>query len=109
MKNERKMPDFGEGVFSQLILDFILYKRSCGLKYEDSVEYMLRAISRKLNDYDVTEPVLSKEMVDCLVKKRPHEQYSTQSRRICLLRQLALYMSWRGIDAYVYPELSIHK
>jgi integrase/recombinase XerD len=109
MKNERKMPDFGEGTFSQLILDFILYKRSCGLKYEDSAEYVLRAINRKLTDYAVKKPVLSKEMVDSLVKKRPHEQYSTQSRRICLLRQLALYMSWRGIDAYVYPELSIHK
>ena len=108
MKNERKMPDFGEGAFSQLILDFISYKRSCGLKYEDSAEYVLRTINRKLNDDAVKEPVLSKEMVDSLVKKRPHEQYSTQSRRISLLRQLAIYLSWRGIEAYVYPELSIH-
>lgn len=109
MKNKRKMPEFDEGVFKELILEFISYKRSCGLKYEDSVEYVLRVINRKLNDYDVKEPILSKEMVENLVEKRPHEQYSTQSRRISLLRQLAKYLSWRGFDAYVYPELSIHK
>lgn len=109
MKNEKRMPVFEDGVFKELILDFISYKRSCGLKYEDSVEYVLRVINTKLNEYAVKEPNLSKEMVDNLVKKRSHEQYSTQSRRICLLRQLAIYMSWRGFDAYVYPELSIHK
>lgn len=109
MKNEKRMPDFDEGVFTELILDFISYKRSCGLKYEDSAEYVLRAINRKLNNYAVKVPTLTKEMVDNLVKKRPHEQYSTQSRRISLLRQLALYLSWRGIEAYIYPELSIHK
>lgn len=109
MKNEKRMPVFEDGVFKELILDFISYKRSCGLKYEDSVEYVLRVINTKLNEYAVSEPNLSKEMVDKLVKKLSHEQYSTQSRRICLLRQLAIYMSWRGFDAYVYPELSIHK
>lgn len=108
MKSERRMPDFDEGIFKELILDFISYKRSCGLKYEDSVEYVLRDINRKLNNYAIKEPALTKEMIDNLVKKRPHEQYSTQSRRISLLRQLALYLSWRGINAYVYPELSIH-
>jgi integrase len=109
MKNEKKMPDFGEGVFTKFIIDFILYKRSCGLKYEDSIEYVLRIINRALNNYSVKEPELTKEMVDQLVKKRPHEQYSTQSRRISLLRQFARYLTWRGINAYVYPELSIHK
>jgi integrase len=109
MKNKKKMPEFDEGVFKELILDFISYKRSCGLKYEDSVEYVLRVINSKLNEYDVKEPILSKEMVESLVKKRSHEQYSTQSRRISLLRQLAKYLCWRGFDAYVYPELSIHK
>ncbi|NSW91273.1 MAG: tyrosine-type recombinase/integrase [Firmicutes bacterium] len=109
MKNEIRMPEFDKGVFTKLILEFIYYKRSCGLKYVDSAEYVLRAINRELNNYGVKEPALTKEMVENLVKKRPHEQYSTQSRRISLLRQLALYLSWRGIDAYIYPELSIHK
>lgn len=108
MKNKRKRPYFEEGVFKELILDFISYKRSCGFKY-DSVEYVLCAINRKLNEYEVKEPILSKKMVDNLVKKRPYEQYSTQSRRITLLRQLAIYLCWRGIEAYVYPEVSIHR
>ena len=54
MKDERKMPDFAEGVFTKLILDFISYKRSCGLKYEDSIEYVLRDINRTLNSYTIT-------------------------------------------------------
>ncbi len=109
MKIHKEMPDFGKGVFSQLMLDFISYKRSCGLKYEDSVEYTLRAINKELITSGVKEPVLTKIIVENLVNKRPHEQYSTQSRRISLLRQLARYLSLRGIDAYVYPELSTHK
>jgi integrase/recombinase XerD len=109
MKSDKKMPVFEEGIFKSLILDFISYKRSCGLKYEDSIEYVLRIINKELNKYDVKEPVLSKEMVDALVKKRSHEEYSTQAKRIGILRQFAKYLLWRDINAYVYPELSIHK
>ncbi|NCU27436.1 hypothetical protein EOM86_12095 [Candidatus Nomurabacteria bacterium] len=109
MKNDRKGPVFDEGVFVKLILEFISYKRSCGLKYEDSAEYMLCVMNKTLNTFAVNEPKLTKEMVDDLVKKRPHEKFSTQARRICLVRQFAIYLSWRGIDAYVYPELSTHK
>lgn len=108
MKNDRQPVFFDEGIFKQLCLDFISYKRSCGLKYYDSVEYVLRVINKNLNEYNLATPVLTKEMVEQLIKKRPHEQYSTQSRRITLLRQFATYLSYRGIDAYIYPEMSIH-
>jgi integrase len=108
MKNNRQPVSFDEGIFKQLCLDFISYKRSCGLKYCDSAEYVLRFINRNLNEYDLSAPVLTKEMVERLTEKRLHEQFSTQSRRITLLRQFAIYLSYRGIDAYVYPGMSIH-
>lgn len=110
MKNKDKLlPAFDEGIFTPLVIDFIHYKRACGLKYQDSAEYVLRAICRTLNQCPLDKPELTQEMVIELVKKRPHECYSTQSRRITYLRQLAIYLNMRGISAYVYPEQSIHK
>lgn len=108
MKNDKQPVFFDEGIFKQLCLDFISYKRSCGLKYCDSTEYVLRVINKNLNEYDLATPVLTQEIVEQLIKKRSHEKYSTQSRRITLLRQFAMYLSYRGIDAYIYPEMSIH-
>lgn len=108
MKNEKKMPDFDEGAFSQLIIDFISYKRTCGLKYEDSAEYTLHVINRKLNSFNMKEPILSKEMVESLTEKRIHESYFTQAKRVTLLRQLAIYLNYRGLEAYIYPDISMH-
>jgi len=110
MKNDNKPSiEFGDGIFSPLATGFIQYKRSCGLKYDDSAEYRLRAICRKLNRYPMDSPELTKAIVDELVQKHPEEKYSTQSRRITLLRQFARYLNMQGIIAHVYPERSIHK
>jgi site-specific recombinase XerD len=109
-ENNTKSPiAFEYGIFTPLVISFIQYKRSCGLKYEDSAEYVLRTICRKLNQYPLDRPELTKVMVDELVQKRPEEKYSTQSGRIVLLRQLALYLNRQGATAYVYPGQSVHK
>jgi len=97
------------GIFKQLFLDFLDYKRGFGIKYDDSVTYVLRVINRQLNKYDLSQPILTKPMVEDLIKKRPDEAYSTQNRRITYLRQFALFLCHKGIDAYVYPERSIRK
>ena len=105
----RQLPVFEEGVFTPIVKDFIFYKRSCGLKYEDSAEYVLREICHQLNQYPIQIPELTQDMVFNIIERRPHEQYSTQARRITYVRQLAKYFHLKGYNSYIYPENSIHK
>ena len=103
------LPVFEDGVFTNTVKDFIYFKRACGLKYEDSAEYVLRQICHQLNQYQVDHPVLTQEMVFRIIEKRPHESYATQARRITYIRELSKYMDDKGYVAYIYPEQSIHK
>ena len=108
MKENKRPILFDKGPFKQLFLDFIDYKRGCGLKYEDSSEYTLRIINRCLNGYGLGKPVLTKTMIEDLAKKRSHETYPTQFKRITFLRQFARFLKNLGIDAYIYPEYYQH-
>lgn len=108
MEKHKNSALFECGPFKQLFLDFLDYKRGFGLKYEDSVEYTLRVINRQLNQYSLQEPALTKPMVEEIIEKRSHETYSTQDKRITYLRQFALFLCHKGIEAYVYPDRSIH-
>lgn len=65
-------------------------------------------MNHQLNEYHVEEPVLTKGMAEELGAKRPHETYSTQSKRIGMLRQFAAFLKNREIEAYIYPEISRH-
>ena len=102
-----RFPIFEDGVFTNIVKDFIFYKRACGLKYEDSSEYVLRQICHQLNRYPVDHPVLTQEMIFKTIEKRPNESYATQARRITYIRELSKYMGDKGYSAYVYPEKSI--
>ena len=105
----KALPIFEEGPFTDLVTEFILYKRSCGLSYVDSAAYTLRKICGQLNQYPSKNKELTQPMVFKIVEKRPHERYSTQSRRITYIRQFAIYLNRKGYMAYIYPECSIHK
>jgi len=107
MEMHRNSAMFECGIFKQLFLDFLDYKRGFGIKYDDSATYALRVINRQLNKYNLSQPILTKPMIEELIEKRPDEAYSTQNRRITYLRQFALFLCHKGIDAYVYPERSI--
>jgi site-specific recombinase XerD len=103
------LPVFEDGVFTNTVKDFIYFKRACGLKYEDSAEYVLRQICHQLNRYPVDHPELTQEMVFKIIEKRSTESYATQARRITYVRELSKYMDDKGYQAYIYPEQSIHK
>ncbi|HHW36163.1 MAG TPA: tyrosine-type recombinase/integrase [Bacillales bacterium] len=108
MENSKVSALFEEGPFKHLFLDFVSYKRGYGLQYEDSILYTLRRINQQLNSYHVKEPELTKCMVEEICAKRPHETYSTQSKRIGMLRQFATFLRNKGIKAYIYPIISRH-
>ena len=99
---------FAEGTFTALIQSFIQYKRACGLKYEDSAEYVLRQICNQLNCYPIGRLELTKEMVLDVIEKRPHESYTTQARRITYIRQFAEYLNMKGYPAFIYWDEKVN-
>jgi integrase/recombinase XerD len=111
MHNEERMIEFEDGIFKQLFLDFIRYQRSLGYKYGNSSIYTLRSLNREINLMNLTQaqPCLSKEIIESLAEKRPHETCGTQQYRIGLLRQFSLYMNRVGFDAYLFPKRFLPK
>jgi integrase/recombinase XerD len=111
MHNKEHTIKFEDGTFKQLFLDFISYQQSLGYKYGNSSIYTLRSINRAMNQMNLIQeqPCLSKEMIERLAEKRPHETCGTQQYRIGLLRQFALYMNRMGLDAYLFPKRCLPK
>jgi integrase/recombinase XerD len=111
MHNKEHVIEFEDGTFKQLFLDFIRYQQSLGYKYGRSSIYTLRAINRAINQMNLIQeqPCLSKEIIESLVVKRPHETCGTQHYRIGLLRQFSLYMNRVGFDAYWFPKRFLPK
>jgi integrase len=103
MKDKERIIEFEDGIFKDLCLKFIEYKRGSGLKYDESAEYTIRVLNKNLNKYDLSTPRLTKEIVEDLAGKLVHESSKTQTKRISLLRQFALFLNYIGIESYVFP------
>jgi len=105
MKGENNIHiTYPDGIFTPIVTNFLEYKRGLGYKYDDGRMYTLRKILVQLNSYKSDDPELTEQMVWDIQKKHPEESGSTQSIRITLLRQLALYMNRQGYKAYVFPS-----
>lgn len=95
---------FSEGVFTNLCLAFIQYKRGMGQIFPRNHQYGLRDICTCLNNMGINTPILTKETIETLATKRPEESISSQVKRIRLLQQFAKFMLFNGFEAYVYPK-----
>lgn len=105
MKGENNIHiTYPDGIFTPIVMNFLEYKRGLGYKYDDGRMYTLRGILVQLNSYGADDSELTEQMVWDIQKKHPEESSSTQSIRITLLRQLALYMNRQGYKAYVFPS-----
>src|ERR1035441_10167097 len=94
--------------FKEFIKGMILQKHSLGYKY-DSSPRVLYKFDQFCVAYGCTEPVLSKELIQIWVQKHPNEAQATLQRRVSIIRQLAIYMTRIGINAYVLPKNIIPK
>lgn len=93
---------FPDGLFTDICLNFIRYKRGLGQKFQGVAVYRLREICRQLNDLDI--PVLTKDIACLIALRKVNEAQGTQLNRIGILRQLAEFMVSMGMEAYVYPK-----
>lgn len=72
---------------------FLLQKRAIGYRYgcEERTLYNLDLLFRELVSPD--DPVITREIAEAVVAKRPHEQEKTRSHRTVVLRQLCRFLA----------------
>ncbi|KJS03706.1 MAG: hypothetical protein VR68_01015 [Peptococcaceae bacterium BRH_c4a] len=95
---------FPDGLFTDICLNFIRYKRGLGQKFQGVNVYRLREICRQLNHEVSDTPVLTKDTACLIALRRENEAQGTQLNRIGILRQLAEFMVSMGMEAYIYPK-----
>ncbi len=92
-------------IFSELIQDFIDYKRAAGYKYESETAY-LKEFDTLCCSLNIMSPVITKELSDIWCAKKPHEsERSSHQKRVSCIRQFTLYLISSGYEAYIPVNL----
>ena len=91
------------GPFKDYCPKYTNYKKQLGFNFGESSFYLLRYMDDYFKWYNLASPVLTKKMVEDYVSLRGNESTKTQSIRMSLIRQFALFMNRIGFDFYVYP------
>lgn len=89
-----------QSCFAPYLGEFIQEKRAAGFSYE-SEEWKLKHFDAFCIEEHVTEPVLSRELIEKWGTLREEEALSTCSARTSILRQFALFLISLGMEVYV--------
>jgi len=97
-----KMLDFNdfEGDFKELLIQFVKLKQSLGFKYVSEIG-ILQRFSKFTLKYTIENHILTKELADAWLEKRPTEKDVTWEKRINNLRQFAVFLNDLGYEAYI--------
>jgi integrase len=95
-----------DGAFPELFSEYIEYKRNLGYVYPQSRLYLVRRLSRFLAGRDTDERVLTRAATEAFVRPRYGESSGSAAGRRGIARQFALFLRWKGIEAWVLPERS---
>ena len=90
------------------IQGLIREKQSLGYQY-DSSAWTLYKFDQFCLGQGCVDAVLTKKLIHAWIKKKPNESLTTVKNRACVVRQLALYMSRLGSQAYVLPKNTLPK
>jgi integrase/recombinase XerD len=94
---------FNHGIYTDLIKQYIAYKRSLGFKMEDIEERLCRFDHLTIIRKETTIGI-SKELFDAWSMPFPQESDTNRYSRICRLRQFSGYLQLIGYDSYI-PRL----
>ena len=83
-------------------------KRSLGYKY-DSSPRILYKFDQFCLKYGCADAVITKQLTHAWIQKTPNESLATLHNRASVVRQLALYMTRLGDQAYVLPKNALPK
>jgi integrase/recombinase XerD len=95
-----------DGAFPELFSEYIEYKRNLGYVYPQSRLYLVRRLSRFLAGRDTDERVLTRAAAEAFVRPCNGESSGSAAGRRGIARQFALFLRWKGIQAWVLPERS---
>ena len=95
-----------DGAFPELFSEYVDYKRNLGYVYPDSRLYLVRRLSRFLAGQATDQRVLTKDAAEEFARPRDAESAGSAAGRRGIARQFALFLRWKGIEAWVLPERS---
>lgn len=95
-----------DGEFPELFTAFVEYKRNLGYVYPRSRLYLVRRLSRFLAGRATDERVLDRDAAEAFARPREAECSGSAAGRRGIARQFALFLRWKGIEAWVLPERS---
>lgn len=95
-----------DGAFPELFSEYVDYKRNLGYVYPRSRLYLVRRLSRFLADRSTDEQVLTRGAAEAFAQPREAESAGSATARRGIARQFALFLRWKGIEAFVLPERS---
>lgn len=79
-------------------------KRALGFLY-DTEELVLARLDAYCHERGLAEPAITRGFLSGWLERRPTEGASSHARRVCVARQLMLYMASMGLDVYVPREM----
>lgn len=103
--NKRQTKVQFKSPLGEMMSRFIKEKQSYGYRYETESQ-AIGHFDRFLCEIDLRSMELPRHIIDRWIAKRPHERPRTHQSRISIVRQLALYLSRQGLNAYV-PEVKV--
>lgn len=93
-----------DGAFPELFSEYVEYKRNLGYVYPESRLYLVRRLSRFLAGRAADERVLARDAAEAFAQPREGESSGSAAGRRGIARQFALFLRWKGIEAWVLPE-----
>jgi len=93
-----------DGAFPELFSEYVEYKRNLGYLYPDSRLYLVRRLSRFLAGWSADDRVLTRDAAEAFARPRDAESAGSAAGRRGIARQFALFLRWKGIEAWVLPE-----
>jgi integrase len=103
------MNDFNyQSPLRAFIKGMIREKRSLGYKY-DSSPRILYKFDQFCLQYGCADASITKKLIFAWIQRKPNESLATLHNRASVVRQLALYITRLGVQAYVLPKDSLPK
>ena len=96
------------GPLREAIEKFIAEKRGMELQYNSESE-RLASFDRFSIKFGCVTNVLSKEVVEAWITRRPNQVANTQKLRVTIMRQLGDFLQRCGYEAYIAPKDMVKK
>lgn len=95
-----------DGAFPELFSEYVEHKRSLGYVYPESRLYLIRRLSRFLAGRPIDERVITRDAAEAFTRPRDGESAGSAAGRRGIIRQFALFLQWKGIEAWVLQDRS---